>query len=59
MASNEVCSASTTQTTRRGFTFHEQIDNIGLIHMNGRVYDPNVGRFMSTDPLIACIPNES
>ncbi len=39
-------------TTRRGFTFHEMLDNIGLIHMNGRVYDPVVGRFMSVDPII-------
>ena len=29
------------------------LDNVGLIHMNGRVYDPNVGRFLSTDPLIS------
>jgi RHS repeat-associated protein len=40
-------------TTRRGFTdaFHEMIDNLGLIHMNGRVYDPVIGRFLSADPL--------
>jgi RHS repeat-associated protein len=38
--------------TRRGFTFHEMLDNIGIIHMNGRVYDPAVGRFLSVDPLI-------
>jgi RHS repeat-associated protein len=37
-------------TTRRGFTFHEHLDNVGLIHMNGRVYDPGVGRFISVDP---------
>jgi RHS repeat-associated protein len=39
-------------TTRRGFTFHEQLDNIGLTHMNGRVFDPTVGRFLSADPFI-------
>lgn len=44
--------AGIADTTRRGFTFHEMLDNIGLIHMNGRVYDPTVGRFMSVDPLI-------
>ncbi len=44
--------AAIAKTTRRGFTFHEMLDNIGLVHMNGRVYDPNVGRFMSTDSLI-------
>jgi RHS repeat-associated protein len=37
--------------TRRGYTEHEMLDNVGLIHMNGRVYDPGVGRFMSADPV--------
>lgn len=40
------------KATRRGFTFHEHLDNIGLTHMNGRVYDPTVGRFLSVDPVI-------
>jgi hypothetical protein len=35
-----------TTTTRRGFTDHEHLDEIELIHMNGRVYDYNLGRFM-------------
>ena len=26
------------------------IDNVGLIHMNGRMYDPVIGRFLSPDP---------
>ena len=38
--------------TRRGFTDHEHLDNVGLIYMNGRVYDYNLGRFMSVDPVI-------
>jgi RHS repeat-associated protein len=38
--------------TRRGFTGHEHLDSVGLIHMNGRVYDPGIGRFLSPDPLI-------
>lgn len=38
--------------THRGFTFHEHIDNTELIHMNGRVYDPIIGRFISADPFI-------
>jgi RHS repeat-associated protein len=42
-------------TTRRGYTdaFHEMLDNVGLIHMNGRVYDPVIGRFMSPDPIVS------
>jgi RHS repeat-associated protein len=37
---------------RRGFTSQETIPNVGLINMNGRVYDPVVGRFLSPDPTI-------
>lgn len=36
-------------TTRRGFTDHEHLAESGLIHMNGRVYDPGLGRFLSAD----------
>ena len=38
--------------TRRGFTGHEQLDDFGLVHMNGRVYDPHLGRFLSADPFV-------
>ena len=38
--------------TNRGFTDHEHLDSVELIHMNGRVYDYNLGRFMSVDPVI-------
>ncbi len=33
----------------RGFTFHEHIDEFKLINMNGRIYDPVLGRFMQPD----------
>ncbi len=38
--------------TNRGFTGHEHIEEADLIHMNGRVYDPRLGRFTSADPTI-------
>ena len=41
----------TSQTTR-GFTGHEMIDEVGLVNMNGRIYDPQIGRFMSADPFV-------
>ena len=41
-----------TDSTRRGFTLHEMLDNLNLTHMNGRVYDQIVGRFISADPFI-------
>lgn len=38
----------------RGFGGHEHMDEVGgLIHMNGRVYDPIIGRFLSPDPFIS------
>ncbi len=44
--------AAIANTTRQGFTGHEMLDNVGLVHMNGRVYDPALGRFLSADPLL-------
>ncbi|EMN6208991.1 VCBS repeat-containing protein [Vibrio vulnificus] len=43
---------STSEVGRIGFTGHEMLDEVGLIHMNGRVYDPTIGRFLSADPFI-------
>jgi RHS repeat-associated protein len=40
-----------TSETNRGFTGHEQLDSVGLVHMNGRVYDPLLGRFGTPDPM--------
>ena len=42
-------------STRRGYTGHEHLDNVMLVHMNGRVYDPAIGRFLSADPIIDCV----
>jgi RHS repeat-associated protein len=28
------------------------LDDFGLIHMNGRIYDPEIGRFLSCDPYV-------
>ncbi len=36
----------------QGFTGHEMLDNSQLVYMKGRVYDPNLGRFLSRDPLL-------
>ncbi|WP_276611279.1 RHS repeat-associated core domain-containing protein [Thioalkalivibrio sp. XN8] len=36
----------------RGFTGHEHLDQVGLIHMGGRVYDPELGWFLSPDPFV-------
>ena len=39
-------------STSRGFTGHENLDRTGFIHMNGRIYDPQLGRFLSPDPIV-------
>ncbi|MYM28511.1 hypothetical protein GTP58_09270 [Duganella sp. CY15W] len=36
----------------RGYTGHEHLDDVGIINMNGRIYDPRLGMFMQTDPYI-------
>ncbi len=36
----------------RGFTSHEFLADFNLYNMNGRLYDPVVGRFLSADPYI-------
>jgi len=43
--------------TNRGYTGHEHLDSAKLIHMNGRVQDPIIGRMISADPLIGDLTN--
>lgn len=37
---------------RAGFTGHEHDDELRLVNMQGRMYDPEVGRFLSPDPFV-------
>ncbi|QSQ22933.1 VCBS repeat-containing protein [Pyxidicoccus parkwayensis] len=37
---------------RLGFTGHEEDDEVGLINMKGRMYDPKLARFLSPDPVV-------
>ena len=36
----------------RGYTGHEHLDGFGLINMNGRMYDPVIGRVLSPDNFV-------
>ncbi|MCG2583851.1 RHS repeat domain-containing protein [Massilia sp. TS11] len=36
----------------KGYTGHEMLDPLELVHMNGRVFDPLVARFVSADPFV-------
>jgi RHS repeat-associated protein len=50
---SETLSADLNQSaTTRGFTGHEMLDEVGLIHMNGRIYDPRLARFLQADPFV-------
>ena len=33
----------------RGYTGHEHLQSVGIIHMNGRLYDPKLHRFLQPD----------
>ncbi|MCL2412898.1 MAG: hypothetical protein FWC98_02030, partial [Bacteroidales bacterium] len=46
------CQLSVVSFFQRGFTGHEHMDAFGLINMNGRLYDPLIGRFLSPDPFV-------
>ena len=48
----DVTEFDTVHDTERGYTGHEHIDNVRLIHMNGRVQDPILGRMISADPFV-------
>ncbi len=43
---------ASTAVTPKGFTQHEHLNQLELIHMNGRVFDYNLGRFTGVDPFI-------
>ncbi|WP_221077278.1 RHS repeat-associated core domain-containing protein [Agarivorans aestuarii] len=44
--------------TNRGYTGHEMLAGVGLIHMNGRIYDADIGRFLQADPHVQA-PNNA
>lgn len=58
LASTQLTLANVLDVTLRGFTGHEGVDHADIIHMNGRIYDPTLGRFLQADPHIQS-PNNS
>jgi RHS repeat-associated protein len=42
-----------TNKVKLGFTGHEGDDELGLVNMRGRVYDPRLARFLTPDPLVS------
>ncbi|KAF7788525.1 hypothetical protein PRUB_a5395 [Pseudoalteromonas rubra] len=51
-AASEMGSSLLPLTQMRAFTGHEQVDQLEVIHMNGRIYDANLGRFLQADPFV-------
>lgn len=39
-------------STTHGYTSHEMAESVGVIHMNGRLYDPHFARFLQADPYV-------
>lgn len=37
--------------TDDGFGGNLQLDDVGVVHMNGRLYDPQLGAFLNVDPI--------
>ena len=46
-----------TTDTVRGYTGHEHGDVFGIIHMNGRVYDPCLSGKLQADPFVDGVTN--
>ena len=51
---NGTDATSITAQTTRGFTRHEHDDEVGLVNMNAREFDPLLGRFITPDTIIQC-----
>lgn len=47
-----------TALDQRGYTGHEHLDGVELIHMNGRVFDAASGLFISADPNLPDVSNQ-
>src|SRR6185436_16803232 len=41
-----------TRAPKAAFTGQDEDDDLGLVNMKGRIYDPSLMRFLSTDPMV-------
>jgi RHS repeat-associated protein len=61
-STSSTCMTNPTQTpvlaapTKVGFTGHQMEDDVQLINMKGRMFDPKIARFLTPDPFVAVPP---
>jgi RHS repeat-associated protein len=48
---------SASNYTPRGYTGHEYVDGAQVTHMNGRIYDEQLARFLQPDPVVQAPSN--
>jgi RHS repeat-associated protein len=46
---NDYLNIPQSQYMIRGFTMHEHLNEVNMVNMNGRIYDPVLGRFLQPD----------
>jgi RHS repeat-associated protein len=51
-SSNQLPVSTSQMFLDRGYTGHEHLLSVGLIHMNGRLYDPMLHRFLQPDNFV-------
>lgn len=54
---NDYTTGITSNYMIRGYTGHEHLDEVGIINMNGRIYDPVLGRFLQADNYVQAPDN--
>ncbi len=55
--SNAIFNAYSSPAVSKGYTGHKMVNDLDIIHMNGRIYDPTLGRFLQADPFIQAPKN--
>ncbi|WP_158007096.1 RHS repeat-associated core domain-containing protein [Rheinheimera salexigens] len=52
VSTNSLFTTYSNPGTSKGYTGHNMVNDFEVIHMNGRTYNPHLGRFMQADPFV-------